>query len=348
MRTIRINTSKPYNVFVGRGLLQQLPSFLTDYPTTTKMMIVCGSNVSRLYLPQVKTALEEAGYPVYYFIFPAGENSKTLQTVEHLYTAMANADITRTDLVIALGGGVTGDIAGFAAATFLRGISFIQVPTTLLAAVDSSVGGKTGVNIPQGKNLAGAFHQPSLVVCDLNTFDSLPEEILNDGTSEAIKYGVIWDKELFKLLAEGHRDRCMDKIVSRCIEIKGEIVSQDEQEKGIRILLNYGHTLAHGIEMDSRHRISHGQAVAIGMAEIARLQQTLEPDSEDITQQLTDCLHRYHLPTVYEGSLLSAAQYIAKDKKRSGNSIRLVLSQGIGKAHTISIDTEHFIQLCKS
>ncbi len=347
MKTVRISTGKPYDIYIGNGILADIPEFFKRYPVSTRMMIVCGSNVAGLYLEPVKASLESAGYSVFSFVFPAGEHSKTLDTVNALYDYMASCDITRSDIIVALGGGVTGDLAGFAAATYLRGISFVQIPTTLLAAVDSSVGGKTGVNISAGKNLVGAFHQPDMVICDTATFKTLPKEIIDDGTAEVIKYGVIWDADLFELLAKGGRDEHLEEIICRCVSIKGEIVSQDEKEKGIRVILNYGHTLAHGIEMDSDHQISHGRAVAIGMVLISKINKILDADAADITDRLIDCLKQYDLPSKYNGSILQAAKFIANDKKRSGNSVKVVLAKKLGEAYTMNVPVERLMKICE-
>ncbi|MEG2038419.1 MAG: 3-dehydroquinate synthase [Oscillospiraceae bacterium] len=347
MNTVRINTGKPYDVIVGSGLLSQLPEFLKQYSHSTRMMIVTDSNVAPLYLKRTEDILSNAGYPVFSFIFEAGENSKCLSTVEKLYSKMSQSNITRTDLVIALGGGIVGDLAGFAAATFLRGIDFVQVPTTLLAAVDASVGGKTAVNTPEGKNLIGAFHQPVLTVCDIDLMSTLSKEIFTDGISEVIKYGVIWDKALFDLVATGKLSEHLQEIVTRCVEIKGEIVSQDETEKGVRVFLNFGHTLAHGIEMHSDHKVSHGGAVAIGMVEISKLTASLDPEAKDITPQITACLEKYNLPTSYSSPMIDAASYIAKDKKRSGDNIGLVLVKDFAQPYVKKVSIDEFLQLCK-
>ncbi len=227
--------------------------------------------------------------------------------------------------MVALGGGVVGDLAGFAAATYLRGIPFVQIPTTFLAAIDSSVGGKTAVNIPAGKNLVGAFHQPSLVICDPDTFKTLPEETFADGCAEMIKYAMIWSEDFLKLLESCDIHEKIEKIVAYCVDIKRQVVEQDEHDTALRMILNYGHTLGHAIEKVTNHAVTHGHGVAMGMVLITRVGIKLGLCDRALLQRLTAVLTRYHRPTVYGGSVPALSNACLHDKKRAGSKIRLIL-----------------------
>ena len=248
---------------------------------------------------------------------------------------------------MALGGGVVGDLAGFAAATYLRGIPFIQIPTTFLAAIDSSVGGKTAVNIPAGKNLIGAFHQPSLVLCDPNTFDTLSEQTFAEGCAEMIKYAMIWSRDFFDLLESCDIHQQIEQIVAYCVDIKRQVVEQDEQDNAIRMILNYGHTLGHAIEKVSNHAVTHGYGVALGMVLITRLSIRLGLCDCTVLEQLCRMLKRYHLPTDYPGELAELAQSCLHDKKMSGDTIRLVVVPEIGSAKILPMPAEQLTALLK-
>ncbi len=283
MKTISVNTGHPYQIHIGRGLLECIPKLLSPVcgARRPKLAVITDDRVDSLAFPDGRqpaqtllTAFEKAGYSVCKFVFPNGEASKTLDTVRQAYAFFSEHEITRTDMVVAFGGGVVGDLAGFAAASWLRGVEFIQIPTTLLAMVDSSVGGKTGVDIPQGKNLVGAFWQPSLVVCDTDMLSLLPAETFADGMAEVIKYGAIFDRELFEQLERGGQalagPGALEGIIARCVDLKRQVVEDDERDKGRRQLLNFGHTFGHAIEKQSDFTITHGHGVAIGMAMMAR------------------------------------------------------------------------------
>ena len=260
MKTVTIHASRSYNIHIGSGLLAHLGSYARQLGKAQKVCIVSDSNVWPLYGSIASDSLEKARFEVMSFVFPAGEASKNGVTFLELLNVLAENRLTRSDLIVALGGGVVGDLAGFAAATYLRGIRYIQVPTTLLAAVDSSVGGKTAIDLPAGKNLAGTFYQPSLVLCDTDTLTTLPPEIFRDGCAEVIKYGVLYDPEMFAHLeAEGlsfHRE----DVIARCVELKRDVVMEDEFDTGARMKLNLGHTIGHGVEAKSHFGISHGNS----------------------------------------------------------------------------------------
>ena len=340
MTTIQVKASRSYEVKIGRGLLSSLGREAADLVRGRTAAIVSDSNVAPLYLNQVKTSLEEAGFRACSFVFDAGESSKNGETYLNLLEFLAEHQVTRSDTLVALGGGVVGDLTGFAAATFLRGVDFIQLPTTLLAAVDASVGGKTAIDLKGGKNLAGAFYQPRLVLCDLDTLDTLPDDIFADGCAEVIKYGMIGDWDLLDLLGQKHFREDPEEVVARCIAMKRDLVEADEFDTGARQLLNLGHTVGHGIEACSDYAMSHGKAVAIGMTLITRAAIQQGMCSAESLSNLQKLLKQYGLPdtTVY-----SAAELYEKtlsDKKRTGGTITLVVPTEWGKSilHKISVE----------
>lgn len=262
MTTVTVRASRPYEVTIGRGLLDTVGRQAAGQWKGRSAAVVSDSTVAPLYLNRVKDSLERAGFQVHSFVFPAGEDQKNGGTYLKLLEFLAARRLTRADGLIALGGGVVGDLAGFAAATFLRGIGFLQLPTTLLAAVDSSVGGKTAIDLTNGKNLAGAFYQPQAVLCDLDTLDTLPAEVFADGCAEVIKYGMIGDPALLARLETVDFRADPEELVARCVAQKRNLVEQDEFDTGARQLLNLGHTLGHGVEACSGYTVSHGRAVA--------------------------------------------------------------------------------------
>ena len=262
--TVTVDASRTYNVLIGTGLIDCLGQLAGETVAPGTAVLVTDDTVNALYGDRAVHSLQSAGFRVHRIVFPHGEESKTLESYMRLLNFCAEVGITRSDCLFALGGGVIGDLTGFAAATFLRGIRFLQIPTTLLAAVDSSVGGKTGVDLPSGKNLVGAFWQPSLVICDYQLLDTLPAPIFADGCAEVIKYAVINDKDLFSLLKKPIKPQ-LGPIIRRCVENKRDIVRADERDTGCRQLLNLGHTFGHAVEACSNFAISHGSAVAIGI-----------------------------------------------------------------------------------
>lgn len=327
---------KPYDIIIGNNILNILPDKIKEITKAKTVVIITDDNVDRLYSDLVSELLQNAGLNAIKFVFTHGEANKTMETICNILEFMAENNVTRSDLVVALGGGIVGDVSGYAAASYLRGIDFFQVPTTFLAAIDSSVGGKTGVNLKSGKNLAGAFYQPRLVVCDTITFDTLPEEIFKEGVSEAIKYGVICDKEFFDLLSR-NESLAIESIIERCVSIKAKIVSEDEFDTGKRQLLNFGHTIGHAIEKATDFKTSHGIAVGIGMAIISKISDCLGWSDENTHLQITRCLENNGIPTdtdVKTEELLSA---MVKDKKRNGDTINLVIPQKIGNCVLKSI-----------
>ncbi len=326
---IQVNASRgAYKVLIGRGILQEeLPRAVAG-TGASRAAVFADSNVAPLHLGHILELLPDAAAHV----FPAGESSKNLGTISELLGFLAENQFTRKDIVIALGGGVTGDMAGFTAAVYLRGIRFIQVPTTMLAAIDSSVGGKTGVDLPQGKNLVGAFWQPTAVLCDTALLDTLPERILFDGMAEAVKYGVIRDEALFGMLdSDGCLDGHLQEVVAQCVRIKAEIVSQDEFDRGDRALLNFGHTVGHAVEARSGFAISHGEGVAIGMVAMTRIAEARGWCASGTSERLVHALKRYRLPTELPFGWKELADIMLHDKKRSGDAITIVVPECIGR-----------------
>jgi 3-dehydroquinate synthase len=342
MKTIHVKTSKPYDVHIGRGLIDRVTDFIPK--KYGKFIIITDDNVGKYYLDRVTAAIP-GGCP--HIVFPHGEASKTLATVEYFYNRLSEQKIGRGDCIIALGGGVTGDMAGFAAATYLRGIDFIQIPTSLLAQVDSSVGGKTGVDLPTGKNLVGAFHQPKAVIVDIDTLDTLPSDYLKDGLGEVLKYGMIRSAEILTLLREHDLDSVksvIDEIVYRCIDIKREIVENDEFEKGERKLLNFGHTFGHAIErLENFEGLSHGLAVVAGMKIISRL---ISSD-ESVLKTLNEISDIYDLNREINFTDKQLFEAAMTDKKRSGDSIDLALCDKPGESRVVNMSLDRLRNLCE-
>lgn len=341
MKKIKVNASVPYDVLIGGGMLDDAGRFIGEV-ARGRIMIVSDTNVFPLYGKRLVAALTGAGFEVETFVFRAGESNKTFATVESILCALADAHFDRNDSLAALGGGVTGDITGFAAAVYQRGIKFIQIPTTLLAAVDSSVGGKTGIDLPQGKNLAGAFHQPSAVLCDTDIISALPRRIFAEGMAEVIKYGVIADEKLFDELESGAVE--IEEIICRSVECKRQLVERDEFDRGERMLLNYGHTFGHAAEKLSAFALSHGEAVAIGMVEAARYAAANGFAEDDITERLSALLKKYRLPCEMPFGKRAVASVMRIDKKRSAGRINLILPIKIGQAKIITQDENTFVE----
>lgn len=342
MKTITVNASKQYDVLIGEGLLQNIGNLLLNtWNKTCQIAIISDSNVYPVYGDTVTEKLTASGYQVLHYVFPAGEASKNASTYLEILNFLAENKITRSDAVLALGGGVTGDMAGFAAATYLRGIDYIQVPTTLLAMVDSSVGGKTAIDLPAGKNLVGAFYQPLLVVCDLNTLNTLPESVLCDGCAEVIKYGLLYDSELFDHLAATGLDFDREAVISRCVELKRDVVAADEFDTGVRQKLNLGHTIGHAIEAQSNFTITHGQAVAIGMAMVAKA------GCKEIYAQVVTVLQKFKLPVKTDFTANQLYCSALSDKKRSGGTVHLIVPEAVGKCNIVPVpvtELETFIE----
>lgn len=347
MKSITVNASKDYQVLIGSGIMNQLGSRASLIRKPGKAAIISDSNVWPIYGSKVKSSLEQFGFGTYSFVFPAGEESKNATTYLSVLDFLAQNQVTRSDILIALGGGVVGDLTGFAAATYLRGVSYIQIPTSLLAMVDSSVGGKTAIDLPSGKNLVGAFYQPSLVLCDIDALDTLPETYFRDGSAEVIKYGVLYDADLFNHLMQRGPSFDREAVVSRCVSLKRDVVAEDEFDTGARQKLNLGHTIGHGIEASSNFTISHGTAVAVGMAIVSRAGERIGICDHDSRVRIEALLKIFHLPITTSASADTLYQYALSDKKRSGGSVNLIIPEHIGycRIHTTPItELKSFIE----
>jgi 3-dehydroquinate synthase len=337
MKTITVNASKTYDIKIGSGILDDAGSILQKIGSTAA--IVTDDIVAPLYAQRLEQALSSNKTRVVRYVIPNGEASKSSEQLVSLVNFLAKEKLSRTDTVIALGGGVVGDLAGFAAAVYMRGIGFIQIPTTLLAAVDSSVGGKTAINLEAGKNLAGAFYQPDAVLCDISLLSTLKPEVFRDGCAEVIKYGIIADSELFKSFEKPIKD-LLEDVIARCVEIKRDIVAEDEFEKSVRKFLNFGHTIGHAIELLSGYDITHGSAIATGMAIITRAAAQMKICDDSCRQGVIKTLKLYNLPvnTTYDAASLAKA--CLSDKKRDGGKVIMIFPEKIGKCIMKEIKVE--------
>ena len=340
MNTITVCASKTYDVKIGSNLYAELGSFANRLVKAKKVAIISDSNVWPLHGGTVQASLEHEGFEVLHYVFPAGESSKNGNTYLSILNFLAENHFTRSDLLVALGGGVVGDMTGFVAATFLRGVAYIQIPTTLLSMVDSSVGGKTAIDLPAGKNLAGAFYQPILVLCDIQSLNTLPHEIFCEGCAEVIKYGILYDAQLFEHLKTHGLAFDRETVITRCIELKRDVVADDEFDRGTRQKLNLGHTIGHGIEAASNFGLSHGASVAIGMAIVAKAAATYGICSADTAETIRRVLEAFQLPTTTAISSSVIYQNALSDKKRSGNTVNLIIPETIGqcKIKTVSLE----------
>jgi len=331
VRTVHVAAGKPYDVYIERGLLDEAGQYLHNaLGRTCKAAILTDDNVDSLYGEQVQISLEKAGFAVCRYAIEHGEENKNLAVWADMLDFLAKNQLTRTDVIVALGGGVVGDMAGFAASAYLRGIPFMQIPTTLLAMVDSSVGGKTAVNLPAGKNLAGAFYQPCVVLCDPDTLWTLTPDLLADGVAETIKYGVLNDELLFAKLKDGRWHDEIVPVIETCVHAKAKLVEEDERDTGSRQLLNLGHTLGHAIEKCSDFGISHGHAVAIGMVYATRMAIALGLCEEQALPRLKEALIANRLPVTAPYTADELCAVALSDKKRAGSSITYVLPHAIG------------------
>lgn len=366
MIDIRIQTQAEYTVHIGSGILNDCGKIMSALIAPCTVAIVSDTNVAPLYMQTVKNSLVLAGYKVIEYVFPAGERSKNVQTLAKLWEFFAESELTRKDAIIALGGGVVGDVTGFAAATYLRGVPYVQVPTSLLACVDSSVGGKTAVDLAAGKNLAGAFNQPIAVICDTDTISTLPEENVSDGAAECIKYGVLGNKRILEIfeglpedvnvdangvptsgyastrpLYEKIKDS-LEEIIAESVRMKASFVCRDEFDTGDRMYLNLGHTIGHAIEHCSNFELSHGHAVAIGMRKIALAGERHGITKPGTADRLTAILKKSCLPTDCEFDTEQLVSAGLRDKKRSGGKLTLIVPKNILSCKMRIIPVEEF------
>lgn len=347
MKKVIVKASVEYAILIGRGILGQLGEEVKKRIQPCKAAIITDTTVEKIYAEQAEKSLQAAGFTTCRFAYPAGEASKNISTLSDMLEFLAEEEVTRQDIIVALGGGVAGDMAGFAAAVYQRGIRFVQVPTTFLAAVDSSVGGKTAIDLKAGKNMAGAFYQPHLVLCDVDVLETLPAEYFADGIAETLKYGIIGDGELFEKTASGDFRNDLEKIIETCVKMKRDIVMEDEFDTGMRQLLNLGHTLGHAIEKKSGFTISHGHAVAIGMHLIAKVAEEKGMAEKGLAEKIRVALKKNALPVSIDYSAEEITEGVLKDKKRRGGEISFVFPTKIGHCEIVKIPVGEVMELVR-
>lgn len=345
MKTIKVNASHSYDILIGRNMLADCGSYIKNVTDAKKICVVTDDTVDALYAEKITASLEKSGFAVCKFVIEHGEKSKCAESFISLLNFIAYEQLTRSDILVALGGGVVGDLTGFAAACYQRGVDFVQIPTTLLAAVDSSVGGKTAIDITAGKNLVGAFHQPILVLCDADTLSTLPDDIYRDGCAEVIKYGMIYDAEFLRKLASKNVHEWEEEVIARCVELKRDVVADDEFDRGARALLNFGHTAGHALEAISRFEISHGSAVAWGMATVTKACEKSGLCEKGCYEYLRSILDDYGFTLEYNYTPEELAKAALSDKKRSGDSITLIVPEKIGTCVTHKAATDELINI---
>ena len=361
MNTIRVSASRAYNILLEKGLFAQAGGLIRgqlgapsgarakesaedpsaiERRSTLRAMIVSDDRVFQLYGEQLQQGLENAGIATHTYLFPHGERSKNLIIYADLMETLCTEQFTRSDILVALGGGVVGDLAGFAAATYQRGIRFVQIPTTVLACVDSSVGGKTAVNLSGGKNQVGSFYQPSLVLIDPELLTTLSGQEYANGCAEVIKYGVIGDRELFDDLKQQEDGKITEDMIGTCVRNKRNIVERDEFDTGERMLLNFGHTFGHAVEHCSNYTVPHGFAVAMGMVAMTRAAEARAICEKGAAAELVALLKQFGLPTEIPFSAKEIAEAVLMDKKRSGGILHLVVPEKIGRCVIKEISAE--------
>lgn len=334
MKSIDVKTGRSYKIHIERGIISDAGRYVREISGAVRAVVISDSNVAPLYAQTVMDSLEANGFESSLFTFPAGETSKRLSTIEAMYDFLCDKGMTRTDIIVALGGGVTGDMAGFAAASFLRGIDFVQIPTSLLSQVDSSVGGKTGVDLSYGKNLVGAFWQPSVVLIDPDTLETLPEKFFRDGMGEVIKYGCIRSASLFEKLEKQNARDIIDEIIYECVSIKRDVVENDERDTGERAILNFGHTFGHAIEkLGNYSAITHGEAVAVGAAMLTKITESKGLTKAGTSQRLCSLLEKYSMPLKADYPVADIVAATRGDKKSSGRSLSFVFLDEIGSCY---------------
>lgn len=352
MKTLTVALpGRDYDILIGRGLLPRAGERCRAVlPRANKIALVSDSNVAPLYARTVLDSLTAAGFQARLFPIPAGEGSKCAAQLSQLWEGFMEFGLTRTDAVIALGGGVVGDLTGFAAATALRGVDFVQIPTTLLAQVDSSVGGKVAIDLKAGKNLAGAFYQPKLVLMDPDALDSLDDKTFSDGMAEVIKYGCIWDREFFDFLA-AHPSRGeimaeIEHVLYTCCDIKRQVVMEDERDTGLRMILNFGHTIGHAFELAGNYEAwTHGQAVAAGMNWAAQLGVAAGVTPPEVVEPIVALTGKFGLPADIPCSWEIMTEAVGLDKKRTGDSITLIFLSEIGRTAPTKMKKDKLLAL---
>lgn len=349
MKRLTVNLKeRSYDILIGKNLRKEFATYIKDVFNGNKICIITDNNLNNIYGDEIKIHLEEAGFQVNVVAVTPGEKSKSFSTLLPIYDELLKFKLTRSDLVIALGGGVVGDLAGFVASTFLRGVNFVQIPTSLLAQVDSSVGGKVGVDLEQGKNLVGNFYHPKLVLIDTDMLKTLPEKYFNDGMGEVIKYGCIRDNELFEVLEDFKSKEVLKdnigEIIHACCDIKRQVVENDEKDTGERMILNFGHTLGHAIEkVYGFETYTHGEGVAIGMYMITNISERLGVTQVGVAERIRRMLVKYGLP--YEVDITDSEAVldaIKLDKKNLNGGLNVILIKDIGDCFIYKTDATFF------
>lgn len=340
---------KQYDILIEKGLIEKIGDHIKNLYTGKRLYIITDSNVNHIYRNDIEKYLKKSDFEVFFTVIPAGEKSKSIKILEEVYSSLLENNITRSDMIISLGGGVVGDLTGFVAATLLRGIRFIQIPTTLLSQIDSSVGGKVAVNLSEGKNLVGNFYHPDGVFIDPNMLNTLEKRYLYDGTAEVIKYGCIKDSSLFEKL-ENIKDEKeylenIEDIIYICCDIKRIVVEEDERDLGNRMLLNFGHTLGHCVEKAFKYeKFTHGEAVAIGMYHLTLKDELLNSKDNSMSERIKNLILKYNLsyemPNI---DIEDMKKTVGLDKKTSGNNMKIVLLNSIGDSYLKEIKKEEII-----
>lgn len=346
MKRLTVKVTDSYDILIERGLIDSSGELIKNALPAKKVTLVSDTNVYKLYGNRVRNSLEAVGYEVYTYIFEAGEASKKTATVVDMVEFMADKGLTRNDGVVALGGGVCGDMAGFAAAIYLRGVKFVQIPTSLLAQVDSSVGGKTAVDLPQGKNLCGVFHQPSLVIIDPDVLDTLDDHYFSDGMGEVIKYGCIKSLSLFERLENENPKDFIEDLIYECVDIKRQVVENDEKEHGERALLNFGHTCGHAIEkLWNFETVSHGEAVGIGMVMIAEAGEYIGVTKPGTRDRIIKVLEKNNMKISDTHTMAEIVGAMSADKKRTGTAINFAMLSEIGDSFIKAVKNEKISEM---
>lgn len=358
MKKLNVNLlENSYNIIIGENYIRDFPKYIEEVYAGNKLFVITDKNIDKIYRDKYEDMFKGFDYEIY--LLEPGEKNKNLEVVNKIYSSMVMSNIKRNNMVIAFGGGVVGDIAGFVAATFLRGIDFIQIPTTVISQVDSSIGGKVGVDLVEGKNLVGAFHQPKLVLIDKNFLNSLEDRYFFDGFAEIVKYGCIYDEEFFEELenlVEKSESLCGNKlreilmeniinIIYKSCEIKKNIVEKDEKEENLRMILNFGHTIGHGIEQYTNYETyTHGEAISIGMIDIIKIGVKKKITEKNQLERVEKLLKKLNLPISLDYSIEKIKGIMKRDKKSNENSINFVFLKKIGKVEIIKMKLEDFFE----
>lgn len=338
---INFNVCKS-KIIMGAKITNDLSSLALNRQKPRKVFVITDTNVSEIYLDDLKSQLKKLNFEFHYYIIPAGEFSKSLKTVENIYEKLSSGLISKNDIIISLGGGVVSDISGFVASTYKRGIKLINIPTSFLAMIDASIGGKNAVNLNSGKNLVGSFYFPDLILIDYNFLNTLPKKELNSGISEAIKCGAIFDEKLFSILEKEKFEDNIENIIYRSILVKKKLVEEDRFDSGKRMLLNFGHTIGHAVESLCGYKnISHGEAVSVGMNAITKISEKLGLTGAGVSERVKNVCEKYSLPTQNNFPIDKLSEMILQDKKNFGEYINLVILKNIGNSFLLKLSSDN-------